>query len=238
MQKGRSILVVEDEADLAEIICFNLEREGYASQRTALGDEALREARSQRPDLILLDRMLPGISGDEVAAQIKRDPATSSIPIIMLSAKVEESDQLVGLALGADDYVPKPCSMKLLLARVAAMLRRGEKAASESTQLTIGPYRLDVERHEVRVADRPVVLTATEFRLLQALMMVRGRVLARAQLIERAMGPGVIVTDRTIDVHVTALRRKISAADPSGEAARWLQTIRGVGYAFREPAGD
>jgi two-component system phosphate regulon response regulator PhoB len=173
--------------------------------------------------------MLPGISGDEAAVQLKQTPATASIPIIMLTAKTEESDQLVGFALGADDYVTKPFSMKLLLARIASVLRRSRRGPRESETLSIGPITLDRSRHEVSVDDRLVSLTATEFRLLAALMGANGRVLDRPQLIDQALGENTVVTDRTIDVHVTALRRKL------GSAADWIRTIRGVGYAFRPP---
>lgn len=235
--KNKSILVVEDEGDLAELICYNLEREGYSHRRVSGGDAALAEVRRRPPDLILLDRMLPGMSGDDVCSQIRREPATASIPVIMLTAKSEESDQLVGFAIGADDYIPKPFSMKVLLARVAAILRRGgETANGDSAPVAAGPFSLDPARHEVKVENTPVQLTATEFRLLRALMLARGRVLDRAQLIEKVLGSGVVVTDRTIDVHITALRKKINAVSSRG--AVWIQTVRGAGYAFREPTAD
>jgi two-component system phosphate regulon response regulator PhoB len=191
------------------------------------------EARRTGPDLILLDRMLPGLSGDEVIAQLKREPKTTAIPTIMLTAKGEESDALVGFALGADDYVTKPFSMKLLLARIAAVLRRGEGPAPQEQVLTTGGVCLDVGRHEVTLNEQNVPVTTMEFRILQSLMAGKGRVLSRAQLIEAATGTGVVVSDRTIDVHIVALRKKL------GDAGGWVQTIRGVGYAFREPlAGE
>lgn len=224
-----TILIVEDEADLAEMLRFNLEREGYRARCVHDGRAATAEARRHPPDLILLDRMLPGISGDEVIAQLKRDPATSGIPVIMLTAKAEEADELVGFALGADDYVTKPFSMKLVVARVRAMLRRSDVLTREPEVLTAGSIRLDTGRHEVVVRDASIVLTTTEFRLLKALMAADGRVLSRAQLIDAAMGENVAVTDRTIDVHITGLRKKL------GDAAEWVQTIRGVGYTLREP---
>lgn len=229
MRAGKLILIVEDEADLAELIRYNLQREGHTCRCAGDGDSALREARRQPPDLILLDRMLPGTSGDEIASSLKRDPHTARIPIIMLTAKAEEADELVGFALGADDYVTKPFSMKRLLARIAAMLRRAETAAAAGELLANGPIKLDRGRFEVTVDDQPVGITATEFRLLEALMSARGRVLDRAQLIDSALGQGAVVTDRTIDVHVAALRKKL------GSASRWIQTIRGVGYTFRQP---
>jgi two-component system phosphate regulon response regulator PhoB len=224
-----TVLVVEDEADLAEMIRFNLEREGYRARCVLDGRLAMAEVRHELPDLVLLDRMLPGLSGDEVLAQLKRDPATAGIPIIMVTAKAQETDQLVGLAIGADDYITKPFSMRLLLARVHAMLRRADTMVEESDVLALGPIRLDSGRHEVTASGRAVTLTATEFRLLRALLAAQGRVLSRSQLIDAALGENAAVTDRTIDVHITSVRKRL------GDAAGWVQTIRGVGYTFREP---
>ncbi|HOW70053.1 MAG TPA: response regulator [Phycisphaerae bacterium] len=229
MRVGKTILVVEDEADLAKMLRFNLEREGYNCRCVADGREAVANARRDPPDLLLLDRMLPGISGDEVLQQLKREPLTATIPTIMLTAKSEETDALVGFALGADDYVTKPFSIKVLLARIAALFRRTEPAELDSEVLAIGPIRLDSSRHELHVNGQSVSLTAMEFRVLRALMGANGRVLSRGQLIESTLGMGVAVTDRAIDVHITALRKKL------GEAAAWVQTVRGVGYTFREP---
>lgn len=229
MAASKSVLVVEDEADLAELLRYNLEREGYLARSVSDGRLALAEIRRQPPDLLILDRMLPGVSGDDIISQIKREPRTSSVPVLMLTAKAEESDELVGFALGADDYVAKPFSMKLLLARVSALFRRSESAEGESESYAIGPVRLDSSRHEVLVDNLPVPLTATEFRLLRALMASGGRVLNRTQLIDNVLGTGVAVTDRTIDVHITALRKKL------GDANNWVQTVRGVGYTFRSP---
>lgn len=229
MRKRKSILVVEDEADLAELLKYNLESEGYVCREVGDGAAALVEVRRNRPDLIVLDRMLPEKSGDEVAARLRNDPQTASIPIVMLTAKGEESDQLVGFALGADDYVTKPFSMKLLLARVAAVFRRTEKAAGTAAVPKVGPVELDEERHEARVSGRPALLTATEFRMLKTLMMAGERVLDRDRLINTVLGETAVVTDRTIDVHIAGLRKKL------GVAANWIQTVRGVGYTFRSP---
>ncbi len=229
MRNGKTILIVEDETDLAETVRHNLDREGYACRLASDGPTALAELRRGTPDLVLLDRMLPGMSGDEVLSHIRRETRGGSTPVIMLTAKTEESDQLVGFALGADDYVPKPFSMKVLLARVGALLRRSEIGEAEPEAVSAGPITLDVGRHEVTVDGEPVALTATEFRVLQALMHANGRVLSRSQMIDNVLGPGVAVTDRTIDVHITALRKKL------GDAGAWILTIRGVGYAFRNP---
>lgn len=232
----RSILIVEDEADLVEMLCFNLEREGYHCRRARDGAAGLAEIRQRRPDLIILDRMLPNLSGDELAAQVHRDPQLAGIPIIMLTAKADEADELVGFALGVDDYIAKPFSMKNLIARVNAVMRRSVQPAQPRKVLANGPFQIDLGRHEVTVDGVAVPLTATEFRILQALMSADGRVLSRIQLIDAALGTEVAVTDRTIDVHITALRRKIAAASPNPETVTWIQTIRGVGYTFRPPS--
>jgi two-component system phosphate regulon response regulator PhoB len=224
-----NILIVEDESDLAELVSFHLTRDGHQCRRAADGERAVAEAQRQPPDLVILDRMLPRLSGDEVAQRLKRDPRTAGVPILMLTAKAADEDELVGFALGADDYVRKPFAVKLLLARVTALLRR--KAAENTTPqvLAVGPVVLDHARHEVTVAERPVVLTATEFRILAVLMGARGRVLSRDQLIDAALGQGAPVTSRAMDVHIAALRKKLDSAGP------WIHTIRGVGYAFRSP---
>jgi len=231
MKAGKTLLVVEDEGDLADVVSYHLEREGYACRRARDGEAALAEVQRTRPDLIVLDRMLPKLSGDEVATRLKRDARTADIPILMLTAKAEDADELVGFALGADDYVRKPFSMKLLLARIAALLRR-DRAAREAEVLTAGPLVLDRGRHEVTVAGRPVVLTATEFRILAVLMSAGGRVLDRGRLIDAVLGQNVAVTDRTIDVHIAAVRKKL------GKAAGCVQTVRGVGYTFRVPVDE
>ena len=232
MTKQRSILVVEDEADLAKLLRYNIEREGYVCSLASDGGSALAQARNHAPDLILLDRMLPGTSGDEVITQLRQDTHLASIPVIMLTAKAEESDELVGLALGADDYISKPFSMKLVLARMAAVLRRAETPQNNKELLISGPIQLDTGRCELKVDDRLIRVTATEFGLLKTLMAANGRVLNRQRLIEAVLGTGVAVTDRTIDVHITALRKKLR------QASGWIHTIRGIGYAFREPLSE
>lgn len=231
MDDRAAILVVEDEADLAELICYHLSREGYACRRVDDGERALAETCRQPPDLIVLDRMLPRLSGDEVARRLRADSRTAAIPIIMLTAKAADDDELVGFALGADDYVRKPFAMKLLLARVAAVLRR-QQAAGEGELLAVGPVVLDRGRHEARVAGQRLELTATEFRILAVLMGARGRVLTREQLIDAAIGRGAAVTNRAMDVHIAALRKKL------GPGAECIRTVRGVGYAFQAPGDE
>jgi len=229
MASSASVLIVEDEVDLADLVTYHLEREGYTCRRAEDGERAIAEAYRQPPDIVVLDRMLPKVSGDEVARRLKRDQRTAGIPIIMLTAKAADDDELVGFALGADDYVRKPFSVKLLLARVAAVLRRRQGGDTVGDVVTSGPVVLDHGRHEVQVAGQPVEVTATEFRILAALLAARGRVLTREQLIDTAIGAGAAITNRAMDVHIAALRKKL------GAAAEYVHTVRGVGYAFRLP---
>ncbi|MCA9300244.1 MAG: response regulator [Phycisphaerales bacterium] len=229
MAKHQQILVVEDERDLSEILVMNLEKEGYNTLVAYDGLRAVELAREEAPDLILLDLMLPNLSGTDVAKRIRTDPMTSSIPIIMLTAKAEEIDEVLGLAVGADDYITKPFSTRVLLARVDTVLRRCAQDEAAST-LRLGPLEINEDVHQVLLDGEPVKLTLTEFRLLASLVKANGRVLSRSTLMSRAMGPGVTVTERTIDVHVTSIRRKL------GEHASLVETIRGVGYrASSEP---
>lgn len=224
MSDRRHILVVEDERDLAELLLYNLNRAGYSVTVASTGRQGLEAVSMRTPDLILLDIMLPELSGTEVAGRIRANPATSHVPIIMLTAKSSEVDQVVGLTVGADDYVPKPFSMKVLLARVEAVLRRTNRGSSEPRLLSMAGVQLNLETHEAMVDGEPMKLTLTEFRLLSALLQANGRVLSRSSLMGRAMGPGVTVTERTIDVHVTAIRKKLN------QHAGIIKTVRGVGY--------
>ncbi len=230
MGTKQHILVVEDEQDIAELIAMNLRSAAYEVTTSGDGRSGLAKASSLRPDLLILDLMLPNLSGSEVARRLRAAPATASIPIIMLTARAGEGDQVAGLALGADDYITKPFSMKVLLARVQALLRRAADAPKPAERLTLGPIEVDTGAHEARVGGETAGLTLMEFRLLTALLMADGRVLSRADLMRRAMGPGVLVTERTIDVHITALRRKL------GAAGSLIRTVRGVGYRASEAA--
>jgi len=228
MARRKKILVVDDERDLCELVAMNLQRNGYETITAHDGPTGLDLARKQKPDLVVLDVMMPGLSGRDVTNALRADPETVSMPIVMLTAKTDETDIIVGLSLGADEYVTKPFSMKVLMARVAAVLRR--KASTEPAQamLTAGPVVIDQAKHEVMVAGRPVNLTPTEFKLLTAIFSARGRVMSRDQLMDRAMGADVFVTDRAIDVHITAVRKKL------GETAWMVHTVRGVGYRLLE----
>ena len=227
----KRVLIVEDQPELAEMLAYSLTRAGYDAATTYDGRTALKHVAESRPDLVLLDLMIPELPGTEVAARIRTNPATADVPIIMVTAKADEVDQLVGLTVGADDYITKPFSMKLLLARVEAVLRRSQAPRAEAEdRLSLGPIRLDLGTHEVRVEGAAVRLTLTEFRLLAALIGARGRILSRSSLMTRAIGPGVTVTERTIDVHMTALRKKL------GAAGALIRTVRGVGYRASEEA--
>lgn len=226
-QAARSVVVIEDERDLASVLRYHLEREGYRCRIADDGEAGLAEVAHTPPDLIVLDRMLPKLSGDEVAQRLRQDPRTSGVPIIMLTAKAEDEDELVGFALGADDYVRKPFSVKLLLARMAAILRRGTETETAGDVTTAGPIVVDRGRHEVACDGRMLELTATEFRLLDTLIRAKGRVLTRNQLLDASVGQGAAVTDRAVDVHVASLRKKLTRSND------FIQTVRGVGYAFR-----
>ncbi len=220
--------MVDDERDLVDLISMNLQRHGYEVLTAHDGKMGLELARKQGPDLILLDLMMPGLTGQEVATRLKGDPQTATLPILMLTARGEETDIIVGLSLGADDYVTKPFSMKVLMARVAAVLRRKAGAESSQQMITNGPMIIDPARHEITLEGRPISVTPTEFKLLSALANARGRVLSRDQLTDRIMGAGVLVTDRAIDVHVTAVRKKL------GDWQWMVHTVRGVGYRLLE----
>jgi DNA-binding response OmpR family regulator len=234
VRKGKKkVLVVDDERDLVDLITYNLQRNGYEVVSAFNGNAALDVAEREQPDLIVLDLMLPGIDGTEVVRRLKADARSANTPIIMLTAKAEETDVVVGLTLGADDYVTKPFSMKILLARLTTVLRRTEPAAAtEGGILKAGPLSIDTSKHEVVIEGETVRLTLTEFKLLAALVGARGRVLTRDQLMDKAMGTDVFVTDRAIDVHITAIRKKLGNAN-------WLvHTVRGVGYRLQESPGD
>jgi two-component system phosphate regulon response regulator PhoB len=225
---GRSkIVVIEDEPDIVEVMCYNLQREGYQVSSTTRGDEGLELVRNQSPSLVLLDLMLPGMDGLSVCQQIKSDPLTRSTPIIIVSAKGEESDVVIGLGLGADDYIAKPFSPREMLARVKAVLRRGPlQEEQQKDRIVARDLVIDPSRHEVRAAGELVKLTATEFKLIHQLASQPGRAYTREQLLNRVVGEGVVVVDRNIDVHIRSVRKKL------GELGEMIQTIRGVGYRF------
>lgn len=227
MAERSKILVVEDEAPLAEVLEYNLEREGFEVSIVGRGDEVLDAVRGDRPDLIVLDLMLPGLDGLDVMRALKRDEALATIPVVMLTAKGEEIDRIVGLELGADDYIAKPFSPREVLLRVRAVLRRARSGRSDARVLAAGELRLDIPGHRLAIDGREVKLTATEFRLLRLLMERRGRVQTRDVLLTEAWGYASDVDSRTVDTHVRRLRAKL------GTEAGHIETVIGVGYRFR-----
>ncbi len=227
MARGR-ILVIDDELDLIELVRYNLEKEGFTVQGAQDGESGLAQAIRELPDLIVVDLMLPGVDGLDVCRSLRFDKRTARIPIIMLTAKSEESDRILGLELGADDYVTKPFSPRELVARIKAVLRRTSAPQAESEIIQRGSLIIDLTRRAVSCAGDSISLTATEFRLLQFFATRPGRVFSRSELIDGVLGRDVVVEDRTIDVHITGLRKKL------GACGDWIETVRGFGYRFRE----
>jgi two-component system alkaline phosphatase synthesis response regulator PhoP len=224
------ILVVDDEEDILDLVEYNLKKEGYRVSCVISGEEALEIARQLKPDLMLLDLMLPGVDGLEVCKILKFDSKTSHIPIIMLTAKGEESDVVTGLELGADDYISKPFSPKVLIARVRAVLRRKVRESTQVSTDLIQIYDLviDAGRHKVTLNDKPLDLTYSEFKLLQLLAQRPGWVFTRYQIVDAMRGEDYPVTERSVDVQIVGLRKKL------GSAGKYIQTVRGVGYRFKE----
>jgi two-component system phosphate regulon response regulator PhoB len=221
------ILIIEDERGLTEVLEYNLKREGYETVLAHDGQEGLRKAQTLLPDLILLDIMLPGLSGFDVCRELRSGERTRDIPIIIISAKAEETDQIVGFSLGADDYVTKPFHVKVLLQRIKALQRRIEGVSDPVDVVEHLGVRIDRVRHRAYAEGRELDLTPTEFRLLECLLRQPGRAFTRHQLMDAAIGEGAIVLERTIDVHIKTLRKKLGTSD-------LIETVRGVGYRFRE----
>lgn len=220
------ILVVEDEADLQQVLKFNLEKQGHQVSVATSGSDALRSVARLAPDLVLLDVMLPDIFGTEVCRSLREDPATASVPIIMVTAKGREDDRVEGLAVGADDYVTKPFSLRELSLRIDAILRRAQPSAKREQFISFGVLRIDPLAHRAWVGGREVELSALEFKLLLVLHERRNRVQSRTALLDSVWGVTADVTTRTVDTHVKRLREKL------GEARRYIDTVRGVGYRF------
>lgn len=226
---SKSILVIDDEKDILKLLQYNLEKEGYDFLSSKTGEEGFEAAKSKKPNLVVLDLMLPGMDGLEVCKLLKRDPSTRSIPILMLTAKTSETDQIVGLELGASDYIAKPFSVKVFLARVKNILCAGEKIASKDSQvLKNGDLILDRDRQSVTIKGKPVILTKLEFNILGFLMENPGKVISRDKLLSGAWGEGTFVVDRTVDVHVKSIRGKL------GKHRNIIETVRGTGYRFLE----
>jgi two-component system, OmpR family, phosphate regulon response regulator PhoB len=229
-QVGQRILVVDDEADITALVAYHLAKASYRVTTAGNGRDALRAAREERPDLIVLDLMLPGLTGYEVLAELRRQDETKDIGVIVLTARKEEPDRIKGLALGADDYLPKPFSPPELVLRVGAVLRRlAAPAVASGGLLAAGRIALDKTAHRATVNGRELELTATEFRLLRTLMERQGRVQSRAQLLEIVWQAQPDIQTRTVDMHVQRLRQKLG---PDGDA---IETVRGAGYRFRAP---
>jgi two-component system alkaline phosphatase synthesis response regulator PhoP len=222
------ILIVDDEEDVLELVRYNLDRSGYQTETASSGEEALSKARKSSPDLIILDLMLPGIDGLEVCKKLKSDVKTEQIPIVMLTAKGDESDIVTGLELGAEDYVTKPFSPKILIARVRRILHRAVSRDLEKPIIRKRDLTIDPGRREVLVKGKPVDLTFTEFNILYALVKRPGLVFTRYQIIDVVHGDNYLVTDRAIDVQIVSLRKKLASC------GNYIETVRGVGYRFKD----
>jgi two-component system phosphate regulon response regulator PhoB len=226
----QSILIVEDEKPLVEVLTYNLKKEGFDVISASDGQSGLRKAQLHLPHLVVLDLMLPVMEGLEVCRQLRTDSRTSEIPILMLTARSEEVDEIVGFRMGADDYVSKPFKVKPLIQRIKALLRRTQSAPAEQDVVVRCGVEMDRVRHRVTVDERPLEVTPTEFRLLLALIRQPGRAYSRHELMDACLGEDAAVLDRTIDVHIKSLRQKL------GDRADVIETVRGVGYRFRENA--
>jgi two-component system alkaline phosphatase synthesis response regulator PhoP len=223
------ILVVDDEEDILELVRYNLAKAGYKVTAVASGEDAIKTARSKLPDLVLLDLMLPGVDGLEVCNTLKRDQKTANIPVVMLTARGDEADIVTGLELGADDYITKPFSPRVMMARIKAVLRRRmQQPAEEKAVLKLKDLVIHPGRHEVAVRTKRVDLTSTEFKILHLLARRPGWVFTRQQIIDAARGEEYPVTDRSVDVHIAGLRKKL------GPIGKQIETVHGVGYRFRE----
>ena len=229
MKKG-TVLVIDDEKDLIELVTYNLGKEGYDVIAADDGQSGLDVARKHRPDLVVLDLMMPGLDGLQVCQRLRSDSRTGGVPIIMLTAKATEADRVVGLEFGADDYITKPFSPREVVARVKAVLRRSTPRPEDRQLIRCGDLSIDVSGHEVTYRGERIALTATEFRILEFLANRPGRVFSRDEIIDAALGNETAVFDRTVDVHITAIRRKL------GSGGDQLETVRGFGYKFRHSA--
>ena len=227
MQKTK-ILLIEDEEDIASLIKLQGELAGYKVHAEADGLNGFMAVERERPDLIVLDIMLPGLNGLDVCRKIRANPEFNNIPIIIISAKSEELDVVLGLELGADDYVAKPFSLKVLFSRIKAVLRRGKEEEQEAKILTFGEYTMEVDRYLLRKKDKSIPLTLSEFGILRRLLSNRGKVLTRNQLLDDVQNDDAFIIDRNIDVHIASLRKKLG---PNFEG---IETVRGVGYRFKD----
>ncbi len=228
----KKILVVEDDRDISELITYNLEREGYEIACLYDGSQAVDFVTQRKPELIILDLMLPEVDGIEICRQLKSDAATKHIPIVMLTAKSEEADVVVGLQMGADDYIPKPFSPKVLVARIKAIIRRMAdqqlSSASADTVRSFGDLNMDLLKHKISYKGHEVKLTSIEFDIVEFLSRTPGRVWSREQILDNVWKEGKFIIDRAVDVHVRGLRKKLQRAE------HYIETVRGVGYRFKD----
>jgi two-component system alkaline phosphatase synthesis response regulator PhoP len=228
---AQRVLVVDDDRQIVRLVQSYLEQAGYQVLTASNGETALRLIRSERPDLVVLDLMLPDRDGWEITRIVRGDASLAATPIVMLTARIEDTDKIVGLELGADDYIAKPFNPREVVARVRAVLRRGAAGPSQPRTLRVGALRLDLDRHEATRADQPIELTPTEFDLLKVLMEYPGHAFTRAELVEKALGYSYEGLDRGVDSHIKNLRKKI---EPDPANPTYLQTVYGVGYRLSE----
>lgn len=224
----KKVLVVDDEKDILELLKYNLEKEGYETICENNGEKVLEMVNKEKPDLIVLDLMLPELSGIEICKSLKRNDNLASIPVIMLTAKDTEADIIIGLELGADDYITKPFSPKVVIARIKSVLRRTKEKFAKKEYIHIADLEIDISKHKVIIKGKCVELTITEFRILEFFARHPGRVYTRDQILNNAWTEDSFVVDRTVDVHIRGLRKKM------GKMADLIETVRGVGYRFRE----
>ncbi len=231
IQNSKQIVIVEDEEEIRELIEFHLQRDGFTVLCAESGEQGLRLIRRKHPDLVVLDLMLPDVDGLTICRKLKSDSETRAIPVVMLTARSEEADMVAGLELGADDYITKPFSPRVLIARIRATLRSYDTTPHDyQSVIRRNDWTLHPGRHEITYQDRAINATPTEFRILQTLMLRPGWVFSRDQIADAIHGGELVATERTIDVHIASLRKKL------GDASRWIETVRGVGYRFREEA--
>ena len=229
---AKRVLIVEDDRSLADVLKYNFEQDGYSVTTAQDGREALRLATAVKQDVVILDLMLPEIDGIEVCRRLRASTGTQEVLIVMLTAKAEELDQLVGFGVGADDYVTKPFSVKVLLQRVKALLRRQNASADDREVIVTQGITIDRKSHRAKAGEHEIPLTKSEFALLETLVRNQGRAFSRSELIDAALGDDAIVLERTIDVHIRALRKKM------GQFAELIETVRGIGYRFRDPRSN
>jgi phosphate regulon transcriptional regulator PhoB len=231
VNKPNQIIVIDDEADLIELVSYNLKKEGFSVDSAADGETALKKIRTGQYDLVILDLMLPGIQGIELCRILRSDPKTSGLPIIMLTAKGEEVDRIVGLEMGADDYMAKPFSPRELIARVKAVLRRAGEKSAKKIVLKFGELEIDTERYTVSIKSEAIKLSATEYKLLLFLAERKGKIFSRGQLLDAIWRDEAFVEPRTVDVHIRRLRSQIEE-DPA--RPKYIKTMRGIGYFFND----